>query len=99
MRCDERGSVTVEAALSLAVLVTVAAAIVAGIATMAAYISAVDTAGAAARSRAIGVDYAPPREGVSVSVGESAEVVTVTVVVPAPLSPMTAAASYPVEFR
>ena len=57
----ERGSVTIEAALSLAVLVTVAAAIVAGISTMAAYVSAVDVAGAAARSHAIGVDYTPPR--------------------------------------
>ena len=47
---------TIETALSLSALVTVAAAIVAGIATIAAYITAVDTAGAAARAHAIGVE-------------------------------------------
>ena len=94
---DDRGSVTVEAALSLAVLMTVAAAIVAGIATMAAYISAVDIAGAAARSQAIGVDFTPARGTVDVS--ESGGVITVTAVVSAPLTPMTATASFPVEFR
>ena len=59
---DDHGSVTIEASLALAVLVTVAAAIVAGIATLGAYISAVDIAGAAARSHAIGVPYDPPRD-------------------------------------
>ncbi|QPK83406.1 hypothetical protein G7Y29_00840 [Corynebacterium qintianiae] len=97
MLIDDRGSVTVEAALSLAVLVTVAAAIVAGIATMAAYISAVDIAGAAARSHAIGVDFTPARGSVRVS--ETGGMVEVTAVVPAPISPMTATASFPVEFR
>lgn len=94
---DDRGSVTVEAALSLAVLMTVAAAIVAGIATMAAYISAIDIAGAAARSHAIGVDFTPPRGTVEVS--ESGGIVTVTAVVSAPIRPMSATASFPVEFR
>lgn len=94
---DNTGSVTVEAALSLAVLVTVAAAIVGGIATMAAYISAVDIAGAAARSHAIGVDYAPPRG--SVSVAEGGGMVTVTAQVPAALFDVSATAVYPVEFR
>ncbi|AWB83231.1 hypothetical protein [Corynebacterium liangguodongii] len=94
---DDTGSVTVEAAIALSVLVTVAAAIVAGIATMAAYIAAVDIAGAAARSHAIGVDYTAPR-GV-VTVAEDGGVVRVTAVVDAPVAAMTATASYPVEFR
>lgn len=97
MLFDDRGSVTVEAALSLAVLVTLAAAIVAGIATLAAYISAVDIAGAAARSHAIGVDFTPGRG--TVEVHESAGLVHVTAVVDAPLTPMSARATFPVEFR
>ena len=51
---------TIEAALSLSALVVVAGAIVAALATMGAYISAVDIAGAAARAHAIGLDYDPP---------------------------------------
>ena len=47
---------TIETALSLATLVVVTAAIVGGIATMSAYIAAVDIAGAAARAHAMGVD-------------------------------------------
>ena len=97
MLVDDRGSVTVEAALSLAVLLTVAAAIVAGVATMAAYISAVDIAAAAARSHAIGVDFTPSRG--TVTVEEAGGMVTVTAVVPAPVTPMTATATFPVEFR
>ncbi|MCQ4621732.1 hypothetical protein KBX19_11005 [Corynebacterium sp. CCUG 71335] len=95
----DRGSVTIEAALSLSVLVTVAAAIVAGISTMASYITAVDVAGAAARSHAIGITYTPPRDGISVTVTEDAEVVRVTAEVPATIRPMRATAVYPVEFR
>lgn len=96
---NDRGSVTIEAALSLAVLVTVAAAIVAGISTMAAYISAVDIAGAAARSHAIGVPYEAPRSGASVSVAEESGIVRVTVEVPAAVRTMRATAAYPVESR
>ncbi|MDY5784956.1 MULTISPECIES: hypothetical protein [unclassified Corynebacterium] len=94
---DDTGSVTVEAALSLTVLVTVAAAIVGAIATMAAYIAAVDIAGAAARSHAIGVDFDPPRGSVSVS--EAAGQVTVTATVPGPVVEVRATAIYPVEYR
>ena len=94
---DDRGSVTIEAALSLSVLVTVAAAIVAGIATLGSYIAAVDIAGAAARSHAIGVPYEPPRDGVTVTVTEQAGVVRVTAKVPAPVRSMSASAAFPVE--
>lgn len=93
----DRGSVTIEAALALSVLVTVAAAIVAGIATLGSYIAAVDIAGAAARSHAIGVPYEPPRDGVTVSVAEEAGVVRVTAKVPAPVRAMSVTAAFPVE--
>ena len=47
---DDAGSVTIEAALSLASLVIVAAGIVGGIATLSAHLAAIDAAGAAARA-------------------------------------------------
>lgn len=87
---------SIETALSLSALVTVAAAIVAGIATVATYIAAVDTAGAAARAHAIGVNYEPVRGHVDVT--ESGGIVTVTANVPAALGHMRATARYPVEY-
>lgn len=95
MRLDDRGSVTIEAALSLASLVIVAAAIVGGMATMAAKLSAVDIAGAAARAHAVGIDYQPPQG--TVEVHESAGMVTVTARVPAALGTMSAEAIFPIE--
>lgn len=94
---NDRGSVTIEAALSLSVLIIMAAAIVGAMATMAAYISAVDIAGAAARAHAIGVEYQPPRSDISVSVGESAGLVTVTASVPGVIGTMSADAAFPAE--
>ena len=94
---NDRGSVTIEAALSLSVLIIVAAAIVGAMATMAAYISAVNIAGAAARAHAIGVEYQPPRSDISVSVGESAGLVTVTASVPGVIGTMSADAAFPAE--
>ncbi|AHI18977.1 hypothetical protein ACTXN9_07655 [Corynebacterium casei] len=94
---NDRGSVTIEAALSLSVLIIVAAAIVGAMATMAAYISAVDIAGAAARAHAIGVEYQPPRSDISVSVGESAGLVIVTASVPGVIGTMSADAAFPAE--
>lgn len=95
MRLDERGSVTIEAALALASLVIVAAAIVGAMATMAAKLSAVDIAGAAARSHAVGLDYQPPQG--SVQIQESAGLITATAEVPAVLGTMSAQAVFPVE--
>ncbi|WIM67947.1 hypothetical protein QP027_00670 [Corynebacterium breve] len=97
MWADDRGSVTIEAALSLATLIIVAAGIVAGIATMAAYIAAIDIAGAAARAHAIGVDYESARADITVS--EQAGLVTVQVKLPAAIGTAEATATYPVEFR
>lgn len=87
---------TVETALSFATLVVVAAAVVGGIATVSAYITAVDIAGAAARAHALGVDYTAPRGEVALT--ESAGLATVTASVPAPIGTMRATAIFPVEF-
>ena len=66
LRADQ-GMVTVEAAFALAAIMTVTALIVAGLATCAAQIAAIDVAGAAARAYVIGVDYTPPRGTVEVT--------------------------------
>ena len=87
---------TIETALSLSALVVVTAAIVGGIATVAAYITAVDIAGAAARAHALGVDYAAP--GGEVTVTEHAGLATAAASVPAPIGTMRATAVFPVEF-
>ncbi|STC69453.1 hypothetical protein [Corynebacterium pilosum] len=94
---NDRGSVTIEAALSLATLMVVAAGIVAAIATMAAHISAIDIAGAAARAHAIGVDFDPGTADVTVR--ESGGIVEVTARVPAAIGTAEATAAYPVEYR
>lgn len=94
---NDRGSVTIEAALSLATLMVVAAGIVAAIATMAAHISAIDIAGAAARAHAIGVGFDPGTADVTVR--ESGGIVEVTARVPAAIGTAEATAAYPVEYR
>lgn len=99
MSLDDRGSVTVEAALTLSSLVLVCALIVGAVATMAAHIAAVDAAGAAARAHAIGVDYRPARGQVQVQVTESAGAVTAVAEVPAVFGTMRAEAVFPVEHR
>lgn len=94
-RLDDRGSVTVEAALALSSLIIVAAAIIGAIATMSAKLAAVDAAAAAARAHAIGVTYEPPAG--TVTARESGGLVTVTAEVPAVFGAMTAQAIVPVE--
>lgn len=97
LRLDDRGSVTIEAALALASLVIVAAAIVGGMATMAAKLSAVDIAGAAARAHAVGIDYHPPQG--TVEVHETTDLVIVTARVPTALGTMSGEAIFPIEAR
>ncbi len=92
---DDRGSVTVEAALGMATIVVALSAAVAALGTVAAYVAAVDIAGAGARSHAVGIDFIPPRGQVEVS--EHAGLVTVTATVPAPLGSMSATAVFPQE--
>ncbi|QGU03594.1 hypothetical protein [Corynebacterium comes] len=88
---------TIESALGLGSLVAVCGLIVGAIATMAAHLAAVDAAGAAARSHAIGVDYHPVRGEVSVT--ESGGLATATATVPSPLGNRTHRAVFPVEVR
>lgn len=92
---DTRGSVTVEAALTMSVLVIVAAGIIAGVVAVASYLQAVHTAGAAARAHALGVSYSPPRGTVTIS--EGAGVATATVRIPTPLGAVGANAVFPME--
>lgn len=95
LRLDDRGSVTIEAALALASLVIVAAAIIGAMATMAAKISSVDIAAAAARAHAVGLDYDPPQG--TVSVEENSGLITVTAEVPAAIGTMSSTAIFPEE--
>lgn len=95
---DDRGSVTIEAAFALAALVIVTALIIGAIATVSAYIAAIDAASAAARAHAIGVDYHPPGEA-EISIAEASGLVTVTAEVPAVFGTRSASAIYPVETR
>ena len=94
---NDEGSVTIEAALALSSLVIVAAAVFGAIATLAAYISAVDTAGAAARAHAIGVEFQPPRDTMNVYVGEEGGVVRATVGVKTMVGTLHAEALFPAE--
>ncbi|AMO88876.1 hypothetical protein WM42_1139 [Corynebacterium simulans] len=76
-------------------LVIVAAGAVAGVATMAAHLAAVDAAGAAARAYAIGEDYS--QEKVSVDIAERGGLVTAQATVRSPLGEMKAQAVFPAE--
>lgn len=86
---------TIEAAMGLGSLVVVCGVIVGAVATMSAHLVAVDTAGAAARSHALGVEHTPGRGEVSVT--ESDGLVTVVATVPAPLGHRTHEAVFPRE--
>lgn len=95
MLIDDRGSVTIEAALALASLVTVCGLIVGAIATMASHLAAVEIAGAAARAYAIGVDLTPSRGEVHIT--ESSGLATATAQVPAVFGTQSHSAIFPVE--
>lgn len=97
MRLDDRGNVTIEAALALSSLVIVAAAVVGAMATMAAAIAAVDIAGATARAHAVGVSTAPAHDDARVDITEADGLVTVHAEVDSPIGPMSATAVFPVE--
>ncbi|BAU94694.1 hypothetical protein N24_0432 [Corynebacterium suranareeae] len=92
---DDDGSVSIEAALALSSLVIVCGLIIAAMATLAAYLAAVDVAGAAARAHAIGEDFTPTRGEVNMQ--ESAGMMTATAHIPAPFGQVSANAVFPVE--
>ena len=92
---SDRGSVSVEAALGMSSLVIVLVALVGAIATLGSYLAAVDTAGAAARSLAIGLEFEPTRGTIATS--EAGGLMTVTATIPAPLGEVSATAVFPQE--
>lgn len=92
---DDRGSVTLEAAFGLAGIVSVAGLVLAAMSALALYISAVDTAGAAARAHALGLPFTPQRGSVQIS--DDGAWATATVQVPAPFIDISASATYPLE--
>lgn len=89
------GSVTIEAAFGLAGIVLVAGTVLTTLLAVALYISAVDTAGAAARAHALGETFTPARGTVELS--NDGTWATATVSIPAPLRDLTATATYPLE--
>ena len=90
LRFNQNGSVTVEAALTLASVIAVAGLLLAGLAGAAARIAAIDAAGAAARAAAIGGTYTPA--GGRTTVTEHGGSMTATAVVDSPLGAATATA-------
>ncbi|WP_151641234.1 hypothetical protein [Corynebacterium sp. 11A] len=92
----EDGSVTIEAALGLASLVVVFALTISGVVAVAAYLAAIDTAGAAARAAAIGESFMPPRG--SVQTTSSNGVMEATAAMPSPFGTLHATARFPVEY-
>ena len=92
---NDAGMVTLESALAAAALLLFTSALIGVLSTFGSLILAVDLAGAAARSHAIGVAYTPPRG--SVDIEESSTHVTATAYVPAPFGDMRAQAVYPKE--
>lgn len=94
---NDRGSVTIEAALALSSLVVVCALIVASMATMISYLVAVDLAGAAARAHAIGENFTPSRGAVDIS--EVDGFVSVRASVGSPFGEVSADAIFPIESR
>lgn len=93
---DERGSVTVEAAIATSAIIVLFALLVAGLFTLAAYLSAIDIAGAAAREYAITGNHMEPARGSVVMMEESGKG-TATAEIPSPFGVMRAQAVYPVE--
>lgn len=92
---DDAGSVSLESAIASAALLIFTSGLIGVMATFGAYIAAIDTAGAAARSHAIGVHYTPQRG--SVEVTERGELVSVTVTMKAPFGSVHATATFPKE--
>lgn len=93
--CSDDGSVSIEAALALSSLVIVCGLIIAAMATLAAYLAAVDAAGAAARAQAIGESFEPARGHVDMH--EAGGMLTATATIPAPIGQVSASAVFPVE--
>lgn len=86
---------TLEAAIAGASVIVLTALMSTGIVTIAAQISAIDQANAAARAHAIGVPYIPSRGHIDVDT--TGDMVTVHAHVGSPLGIRSAEASFPKE--
>lgn len=93
----EEGYTTVETAIALGALTVVFIGLVAGVAALAAQLSAIHSAGAAARAAALGEPFQPARGTASIS--STGALVTATVSVPSPLGMMRSTAVFPAEMR
>ncbi|MCS4490107.1 hypothetical protein N7326_06835 [Corynebacterium sp. ES2794-CONJ1] len=91
----EDGSTTIETAIGIASLMTVLGVAVGAILSAASYLSAIDIAGAAARSYVIGVDYQPARGHVHITT--SGTLATATAEVPSLFGTMRAQAIFALE--
>ncbi|SQG63869.1 Uncharacterised protein [Corynebacterium renale] len=94
---DDTGSVTLEAAMGIASLITIMMVAFVGLATVGAHIHATHAAGSAARAAAIGEDPATASERATITVRRDPTWVHVTAEVPAPIGTATAQASFPME--
>ncbi len=92
---NDEGSVTVEAALALSALMVIFIAMIGGMTSLGAYLSAIDSAGAAARAHAIGVPYQPAKG--EVNIVEHGGLATATATVPAVIGTVSATAIFPME--
>ena len=93
---DCAGSVSVEVALSIGALVVFVSLLVGALAVVAAYISVIDTAGAAARAASLGLEYAPERG--SVTTFEEGEFIRAVATINAGLMEVSYEAKFPREF-
>lgn len=93
---DCAGSVSVEVALSIGVLVVFVSLLVGALAAVAAYISVIDTAGAAARAASLGLEYTPERG--SVTTFEEGEFIRAVATINAGLMEVSYEAKFPREF-
>lgn len=89
---DEHGSTTIETALGFSSLVLIFSLLLAGLMAVATYISAIDTAGAAARAAAIGEPYTPSRGEVIIE--ENGAKITATATIPSFFGAMSAHAVF-----
>ncbi|AZA12276.1 hypothetical protein [Corynebacterium gerontici] len=92
---DQRGSVSIEAAIASTALLLLCALMVAALATLAAYVQAVDIAGAAARAYAIGEAFEAPKGEVEISTSDG--MIRSEARVPSPFGTMKASAQFPQE--
>lgn len=85
-----------EVALSIGALVVFVSLLVGALAAVAAYISVIDTAGAAARAASLGLEYTPERG--SVTTFEEGEFIRAVATINAGLMEVSYEAKFPREF-